>query len=186
RDPWPSPIDTHGSLRYSSKAKAGIVPPLEGQTSGCFPFASTASTAAFAIHEPGSVFAGPYGPCTSIRKSSYPRFFRWARSLRSVPSTVMSLTNRMSIFAYASCGSSVRRREHIVPDSIDGRTLVLVDQGVERLQQPPDRGADPDCVRAVDFAVHRTAGLRVAAGPDREIQAPFHAQVDRGHAAQVL
>src|SRR6058998_1069723 len=83
-------------------------------------------------------------------------------------------------------GISLRRRDDIVPDSIDGRTLVLVDQGVERLQQPPDRGADPDCVRAVDFAVHRTAGLRVAAGPDREIQAPFHAQVDRGHAAQVL
>src|SRR5438128_2572249 len=29
REPWPSPVDTHGNLRYSSKAKAGIVPRLE-------------------------------------------------------------------------------------------------------------------------------------------------------------
>src|SRR5438309_10431469 len=101
RDPWPRPIDTHGSLRYSSKAKAGIVPPLEGQTSGCFPFASTASIAAFAIHEPGSGFAGPYGPCTSIRRASYPRFFRWARRFRSDPLTGMSLTRLVSLFAHA-------------------------------------------------------------------------------------
>src|SRR5256885_425304 len=47
REPCPSPVETHGNLRYSSKAKAGIVPPLEGQTSGSFPFACTASTASF-------------------------------------------------------------------------------------------------------------------------------------------
>jgi hypothetical protein len=57
--PWPSPVATQGTCKYSSNAKAGIVPPLDGHTSGSLPWASTVSIAVRAIHEAGSVLAGP-------------------------------------------------------------------------------------------------------------------------------
>src|SRR6266571_3040475 len=47
-------------------------------------------------------------------------------------------------------GIELRRRDDVVPDAVDGGTLVPVDQGVECLQEAPNRGPDPHRIRAVD------------------------------------
>src|SRR2546422_6370649 len=82
--------------------------------------------------------------------------------------------------------SAFRRGDDVLPDSIDRGPLVLVDQRAEGLDQPPHGGADPHRVRAVDFAVHRAAGLRVPARPDGQVQTSLDPEVNRRHAAKIL
>ena len=78
------------------------------------------------------------------------------------------------------------RRPDVVPDSIDDRPLIVVDERVQGLEESPDRRGNPDRLRAVNLPLHRSARGAVAAGPDRQVEASLDAQVHGRHAAQVL
>src|SRR5207249_7008958 len=52
--------------------------------------------------------------------------------------------------------------------------------------EPPDRRGDPDRIRAVDLALHRSARGAVAAGPDRQVETSLDPEVHGRHAAQVF
>ena len=79
-----------------------------------------------------------------------------------------------------------RRRPDPVPDAVDHGPLILVHECVQGLQEPPHRRRDPDRIRTVDLALHRSPGRPVPSGPDRQVEAAFDAQVDRRNPAEIL